>query len=54
MESKLKQKESEKCKNCTNFEGKDEELDDYTCFATNRSCTPNDNCELFNPTNKRD
>ncbi|KKL79189.1 hypothetical protein LCGC14_2017340 [marine sediment metagenome] len=43
-----------KCKNCSNFEGKDKVLGDYTCYATNRSCAPNDSCELFKPSNKRD
>lgn len=35
------------CKNCIHFEGFDEEAKDYTCFATNRSCSPDDSCELY-------
>lgn len=35
------------CKNCIHFEGYDIFADDYTCFKTNKNCTPNDTYKLF-------
>lgn len=36
-----------KCKDCINFEGFDETLEDFTCFATNSPVNPNDDRTCF-------